>query len=238
MTLDHIWGLKALSKPYHQACIDWAEQLLIAGNSSENVLILASLGLDKVQEFYEVEGYFERAVHDLGEIEPEYFSAIKNYGLYICHQMLAGELALEENIDLLAEVYPSTNYDYGIFTIWSDLCDDLDMLGSDDPYYGNTLLTKANKLTYIENQLRHFIVLLNSDVPSNFMSLYICQGCNKLVKARWQQRTRISGCQKLMIQLKLQKPKYATECLFCGSTNVTGLHTIEAREKALTMLNN
>ncbi|MBU9835020.1 hypothetical protein J1786_09370 [Rahnella sp. L72c] len=98
MTLDHVWGLKALSKPYDQACIDWAEQLLINGNSSDNVLILASLGLDKSPERNEVDKYFERALQDLRETEPEYFDAIKKYALELCHKAVEGHLSQEETI--------------------------------------------------------------------------------------------------------------------------------------------
>jgi hypothetical protein len=93
MTLAKIWGLKALSKPYDQARIDWAEQLLINGSTSENVLILASLGLDKNPEHSDVKNYFERALQDLGETEPEYFDAIKGYALELCHMALEDSLS-------------------------------------------------------------------------------------------------------------------------------------------------
>lgn len=236
MNLHKIWGLKALDKPYHQACIDWAEQLLIAGNTSDNVLILASLGMDKSLEPYEVEGYFNRVLQDIGQIEPNYFDAIKLYGLELCRESLEGELALEETANLLAEIYSSTNYDYGIFSIWTDLSDELYLLENEDHHYTHPELTQVNKLAYIKKQIRHFVVLLNSDVPPDFIHLHICNECRSLVKATWRKKTRITKYQKIMQLLKLQKTIYSTECLTCGSANVTSLQTVEARERALKML--
>ncbi|WP_336369184.1 hypothetical protein [Rahnella perminowiae] len=236
MTLDHVWGLKALSKPYDQACIDWAEQLLINGNSSDNVLILASLGLDKSPERNEVDKYFERALQDLRETEPEYFDAIKKYALELCHKAVEGHLSQEETINSLAEIYPCTNYDYGIFSIWTDLLDELYLLENEGEYYSHLELTKANKSVYIEKQLRYFIVLLNSKVPHDFVHLSICEECNKLVKVSWQPKTRISVFRKLLQIFKFLEPQYCTECLVCGSTHIVHLQTVEAREKALKML--
>ena len=236
MTLTKIWGLKALDKPYVNACIDWAEQLLINGDTSENVLILASLGLDKNPERCEVEKYFKRAVQDVGETEPKYFDAIKNYALELCHVALEGHLTQDEAVNLLAEIYSCTNYDYGIFSIWTDLLDELYLLENEDPYYCNPELTKANKSVYIDKQLRHFIILLNSEIPHNFVHLSFCEECNKLVKATWQRRSRISRYRRLMQLLRLIEPAYCTECMVCGSTHVVRLHTVEAREKALKML--
>lgn len=236
MTLTKIWGLKALCKPYEQACIDWAEQLLISGNTSENVLILASLGLDKNPEHNDVEYYFERALQDLGETEPEYFDAIKGYALELCHMALEGHLTQDEAINLLAEIYSSTNYDYGIFSIWTDLVDEIYLLENEGEYYSHPELTKANKSIYIEKQLRHFIVLLNSKLPHDFVHLSICEECNKLVKASWQRKTRVSAFRKILQVFKIFEPQYCTECLVCGSTHIVRLQTVEARVKALKML--
>lgn len=236
MTLAKIWGLKALSKPYDQACIDWAEQLLIAGNTSENVLILASLGLDKKPEYYDVERYFLLALQDLNVTEPDYFESIKCYGIHLCNQALTGKLGLEKAANLLAEIYPSTNYDYDIFSIWTDLLDDLYLLENEDPYFDHPELTKTNKQAYIEKQIRHFAVLLSSDVPPDFMNRGLCHECQTLAKMEWRKKTRITGFQKVMQVFKLQKPVYCTECLTCGSTNITRLLTVEAREQALRIL--
>ncbi len=236
MTLTKIWGLKALSKPYDQACIDWAEQLLINGNSSDNVLILASLGLDKSPERSEVDKNFERALQDLRETEPEYFEAIKSYALELCHEALEGHLSQEETINSLAEIYSCTNYDYGIFSIWTDLLDKLYLLENEGEYYSHPELTKSNKSGYIDKQLRHFIILLNSKLPQDFVHLSICEECNKLVKASWQRKTRVSAFRNFLQVLKILEPQYCTECLVCGSTHIVRLQTVEAREKALEML--
>lgn len=236
MTLDHVWGLKSLSKPYDQACIDWAEQLLINGNSSDNVLILASLGLDKHPSRNDVEHYFERALQDLGETEPEYFDAIKRYALELCHMALEDSLSQDDAVNLLAEIYSCTHYDYGIFSIWTDLVDEIYLLENEGEYYSHPELTKANKSIYTEKQLRHFIVLLNSKLPHDFVHLSICEECNKLVKASWQRKTRVSAFRKILQVFKILEPQYCTECLVCGSTHIVRLQTVEAREKALKML--
>lgn len=235
MTLTKIWGLKALNKPYDQACIDWAEQLLINGSTSENVLILASLGLDKNPEHNDVENYFERALQDLGETEPEYFDAINKYAHELCYVALEGHLSQDESVNMLAEIYSCTNYDYGIFSIWTDIADEIYLLENEGEYYSHLELTKANKSVYIEKQLRHFIVLLKSKVPHDFLNLSICEECNKLVKARWQRKTNISRFRRLMQIFRLYETQYCTECMVCGSTDIVPLHTVEAREKALKM---
>ncbi|MBU9838366.1 hypothetical protein J1786_26630, partial [Rahnella sp. L72c] len=139
-------------------------------------------------------------------------------------------------INSLAEIYPCTNYDYGIFSIWTDLLDELYLLENEGEYYSHLELTKANKSVYIEKQLRHFIVLLNSKVPHDFVHLSICEECNKLVKVSWQSKTRISVFRKLLQIFKFLEPQYCTECLVCGSTHIVHLQTVEAREKALKML--
>lgn len=236
MTLTKIWGLKTLSKPYEQACIDWAEQLLINGNSSDNVLILASLGLDKSPERNEVDKYFERALQDLGETEPEYFDAIKRYALELCHMALEDSLSQDDAVNLLAEIYSCTHYDYGIFSIWTDLLDELYLLENEGGYYSHPELTKSNKSGYIDKQLRHFIILLNSKLPQDFVHLSIDEECNKLVKASWQRKTRVSAFRNFLQVLKILEPQYCIECLVCGSTHIVRLQTVEAREKALEML--
>lgn len=54
---------------------DWAEQRVIAGDTSDNLLILASLGLDKDLVREEVQTYFDAYLRDIGMAYPSGLTA-------------------------------------------------------------------------------------------------------------------------------------------------------------------
>lgn len=50
---------------------DWAEQQVLKGNDSENVLMLASLGLDRELDWYDVSSYFYAYLKEIGASIPD-----------------------------------------------------------------------------------------------------------------------------------------------------------------------
>lgn len=50
--------------------VDYSESEVVNGNTSETLLILSSLSLDKKLDIYEVEFYFKRFINEVGVKEP------------------------------------------------------------------------------------------------------------------------------------------------------------------------
>ncbi|UAN43557.1 hypothetical protein KGP17_13660 [Serratia sp. JSRIV001] len=67
---------------------DWAEQRVLAGDPSSNLLILASLGLDKELVREEVQTYFAAYLKDIGKTYPDSLEATVYY-FRRCFKILA-----------------------------------------------------------------------------------------------------------------------------------------------------
>ena len=93
----------------------------------------------KTLERNEVEEYFNCVLREIDESEPGYLDAIKNYGLLLCRE------ALERAANLLAEIYPATDYDN--FNIWTGLSDVLYLLEIEESYYTHPEPNHENKQT-------------------------------------------------------------------------------------------
>lgn len=236
MTLDEIWGLKFLDKPYQDECILWAEEHVIAGCDAPNVLILASLGMDKSPDRNEVDDFFGRAIKELGERQPDRDIGLRKYALLLCHQIVNQQREPELAANLLADINRYENYNISIFSLWNRVVDDISLLYYGDYTYGNSELTVENKISFLDKLARHFIVLLDNNVPSDFMLLSVCKSCHKLVRTQYRALPAENSLQELLIKVGLKQPKHATVCMSCGSLDLSHLYSNEQRESALGML--
>ncbi|NDL63766.1 hypothetical protein [Acerihabitans arboris] len=236
MTLDEIWGLKFLGKPYQDECILWAEEKVIAGCGEQNILILASLGMDASPDGTEVEYFFGQALSEQGESQPDRDAGLKNYSLCLCHQIVNQQRDPESTAKLLADINRHESYNTSIYSLWNLVVEDLTLLYCGHSAYENSELTLENKDRFIDKLARHFIVLQNNNVPSDFLLLSVCKSCHKLVRTQYRALPGENPLHELLIKVGLKQPRHATVCMSCGSLLLTHLYSNEQRENALGML--
>lgn len=123
-------GLRKLNEPGldRRAFTDWAENQISTGNESSNLLILASLGLDKEISKDEVFRYFDGYVDEIGEVMPT-----ERVAFILAMRLTFKKLAYSELEDDVWSELTRTFvkwYDlpngllYRVMTYWSALHDD------------------------------------------------------------------------------------------------------------------
>ncbi|HEY0207962.1 hypothetical protein [Acerihabitans sp.] len=236
MTLDEIWGLKFLGKSYHDECIRWAEDQLCAGIDAPSVRNLARLGVAGRPDRSKIEHFFVHALQELGESRPDRDSGLRRYALFLCHQIIDRRRDPEQAANQLADINRYECDNASIYSLWHRVVEDIHLLYRGDYAYENSDLTLKNKNSFIEKLARHFILLLNNNVPGDFLSLSVCKSCQKLVRTQYRPLSGENPLQELLIKVGLKQPKYATVCASCGSRDVTHLYSNEQRENALALL--
>lgn len=135
---------------------DWAEDMLGKGTESENVAILAGLGLDKEPDSEEVEYYFYKSLKDLKLELPVQENSISTYAGYICTEMIAGNIAPMAGLSMLDELYSESDYE-PIYSLWDELSEDVWMVSNGEDSIFNPGLTQENVEQYIVNAAAQFL---------------------------------------------------------------------------------
>jgi len=176
MKFELLAGKRALGSDYSKDYTDWAESLLYKDVDSENVAVLAGLGYERDPDSEDIESYFLKSLSDLGLDLPSDEEALKVYAKAICEQIVASELDSEKGVSILETFFSSSDYE-AIYSIWSDLSEDLWMVNDLDGSIFNTGLTIENKDDYIKQVASQFIMLLESELPDRFFHLSACPEC-------------------------------------------------------------
>lgn len=157
---------------------NWAEGLLLDGTDldSENVAILAGLGLEKEPDFQDVELYFQKSLKDLALTIPDKQEALDNYSSYLCEQLIKNKIAPKTAIGLLDALFYQSDYQ-PIYSIWSEIGDDIWSIENNEQPYINSTMTKNNMNEFIADVAKQFIVLLKMKLPDNFFKLCACSQC-------------------------------------------------------------
>ena len=160
---------------------DWAENLLIQGVESKNIIILASFGLDKNIDKYEIEIYFKKCVTELKIIFPDHISALKTYAKLRCLEILKVNSSLKTEVDKLSGLARLTEHEEPLFRIWDEFSEDIWFAENQDyqPIW-NSGLTKENQVQYIKEFAKQFLQLLELQLPINFWQLSYCESCKHL----------------------------------------------------------
>ncbi|MFL1455848.1 hypothetical protein ACJO5Y_15545 [Marinobacter sp. GN3S48] len=181
MKFELLVGKRALGSAHARDYTTWAESLLYEDIESENVAILASIGLERDPDSEEVELYFQRSLTDLDLLLPPDEDALQVYAADLCEQIVSGDLDPEIGADTLAGFYSRSDYE-AIYSIWDDLSEDLWMVSNQDGCIFNTGLTKENASGYIKNVASQFIFLLQANLPEDFLHLSACPECGYIGK--------------------------------------------------------
>ena len=176
MKFEHLAGKRALGSAHARDYTAWAESLLREGIEDENIVILASIGLERDPDSEEVQSYFQKSLRDLGLSLPPDKDALRIYATAVCEQILSGDLGPEAGADILAGFYAGSDYE-SIYSIWDGLSDDLWLANNNDVCIFNTGLTRYNSGSYIKDVASQFIVLLEADLPDDFFHLSACPEC-------------------------------------------------------------
>jgi len=168
---------------------DWAEGLLLdnADENSENVAILAGIGLEKDPDSEEAEFYFQKSLKDLGLTIPDKQTVLNDYASYLCKQLINKEIESETAVELLQGLHFYSDYE-PIYSIWHEISDDLWAINNNDQAYINTIMTKHNKDEFLAEVARQFIVLLKLKLPDNFYKLSVCTECGYIGESTTRER--------------------------------------------------
>lgn len=176
MKFELLAGKRALGSAYSKDYTEWAESLLYENVESENVAILASIGLERDPDPEEVETYFLKSLKDLGLILPDEKEGLKIYAEALCEQIVSGDLDPEKGVGVLESFYSKSGYE-AIYSIWDELNEDIWMVNDRDGCVFNTGLSAANKNEYIKGVAAQFIDLLKTNLPDRFFYLCACSEC-------------------------------------------------------------
>ncbi|WP_140920348.1 hypothetical protein [Limnobaculum xujianqingii] len=232
MELDEIWGCRALGTDKPHFYTDWAEQQLVNGSESEAILILASLGLDKQLDRQEVEFYFQRYIESADIIPPYHAVALANYAKVLCRKIISSHISPDEGAFMLSEFNHKTEYQYPIYIIWSDLGEDLTLFEMGEGYYLWHAITNDNKVSYIINTAKQFIVLLESKLPDNFFDLSYCPQYSHTGIPDKKQMAQAEAAQKASQYSFIPNSCYVTiqVCHCCQFTALISMRSYQGRE--------
>lgn len=182
MNFEHLTGKRILGEACPKDYTDWAESILCEGAESENIAILAGIGLDRSPDSDDVETYFNKSIKDLGLILPSVRDGLKGYAKFICEQIILGDIEPETGLKTLETFYSSSDYQ-AIYSIWDELGEDIWMLRDGDGCIFNTGLTIYNIDLYIVDVAKQFIEILHTDLPDDFFHLSACPVCGYIGKS-------------------------------------------------------
>lgn len=168
---------------------DWAESLLNQGVESENIMILASFGLEKNIDRYEIEKCFEKCLSELNIQLPDKNESLKIYAKLCCIEILKENTLPATAVDNLSRLAFLTEHEEPLFRIWDGLSEDIYFIENEE--HGaiwNSGLTKENQSIYIKEFAEQFLQLLELKLPENFWQLTYCESCkyigNSIIKTK------------------------------------------------------
>ncbi len=230
MDIQALLGARALGEDKTENYIHWAEQQLLRGDDSDNIAILAGLGLDKLIDREEVLFYFQRCLNDKGIELGSRQEQINTFIKYLCQQIIDDAENVYQYSHTLAQIHFSHTIDGDLLPIWGELNDDLCMLDSDDPYFWNPELTRENQREFIGQVAQQFLRLMERDIPHDFLSYYWCQSCQQLTRPEWVNKPAGSFKELMATLTGKRQPVKEPICLRCHSKTVTSIRLWQGRE--------
>ena len=163
---------------------DWAESLLDQGIESGNILILASFGLEKNIDRYEIETCFEKCLSEFNIQLPDKNESLKIYAKLCCIEILKENTLPATAVNNLSRLAFLTEHEEPLFRIWDGLSEDIYFIENEE--HGaiwNSGLTKENQDTYIREFAEQFLQLLELQLPINFWKLSYCKSCKNICES-------------------------------------------------------
>ncbi|MEI6707007.1 MAG: hypothetical protein WCK96_07715 [Methylococcales bacterium] len=216
---------------------NWAENLLLQGCDSNNVAILASFGLERFPDSYEVERYFEKCIGELGLVLPEdrvvIAEYVPEYANELASNISSGLLKPREGLESLKSFGMATDYDKALYRIWDELAEDVYTLENGDYYLWNTGLSKDNIDEFIIQVARQFIQLCKSELPDDFFYLCTCDDCGHIGKAQLKRMDLPWLPEKLFRLIYRKAPAFKWICGHCTQSHLKNMFDYEGRKQYL-----
>ena len=109
MSIEIISGKRALGIAHTKDYTKWAEKLLLNGTDSENIEILAGMGLDKEPYKEEIEFYFQKCLKDLNIKLLSEEDALSQYAVHICNEIVNKNISTVDGVRILEKFYSKSD---------------------------------------------------------------------------------------------------------------------------------
>lgn len=186
MDLTELAGRRALGNATRDDHVRWAEGLLGDGVDSDEVAVLASLGLAENPDSQEIESWFQKALDDLGLELPPHDQALLSYSRRICQNIVDADITPEDGLMLLEPFYRATRYAQTVFMIWAELVEDVSLLCEGERPVFNSGLNTANMAPFIHDVAAQYLRLSDLELPETFFDLHACSECGFIGECDWQ----------------------------------------------------
>lgn len=232
MNFEHLSGRIALDNVAPNDYIDWAENLLTEGVESENIAILASLGLDKQPDSEDIKIFFQKSLKDLNLELPKKEDALLTYSRYLCAKIVNAEISSKKGVSELSHFFYQSDYE-AIYGIWDELNDDIWVVNNGEYYLFNSDLTKENTDHYVKKVAKQFIQLTEIKLPERFFHLCACSKCGFIGESNVERIGKTWIPKKIYRFIFRRAPTFRAICSKCNEPYPSSMSDYKARKQYL-----
>ena len=237
METNDIFGLHALGIARPDDYIVWAEEELSRGADSDSIEILASFALETSPDSQEVFEYFRTCIKERGMEWPRPEDALRQYSARVSDRIVRGEIEPREGVVLLARLWPASDYAEGLYAIWGDLEEDLDLVHTNVGAIFNSGITRDNTDAYIKKVAEQYLTLLDLEFPADFFHLACCTRCDAIERPV-RKRVDMPWFPDRIFRLVFRRgPSYRLACVRCGSHDLLMMGDYAGRQRYLDATN-
>lgn len=234
MNFEQLSGRIALANVVPNDYIDWAENLLTEGVESENVAILASLGLDKQPDSEDIKIFFKKSLKDLNLELPLKKDGLLAYAVYLCKKIVNGEISSKKGVNELSHFFYQSGYE-PIYGVWDELNDDIWAINNGGHHLFNSNLTKENIDQYIKKMASQFIQLTEIKLPERFFHFYACSKCGYIGEYKLERIEKLWIPEKIFSLIFRRAPACQGICEKCASPYLNSMSDYETRKQYLEL---
>ncbi len=232
MKFEYLTGKRALGNAHPKDYTDWAEGLLCDGVVSENVAILAGLGLDKHPDSEEIKIYFNKCLADLDLELPNAKNSLLAYARILCEKIVNNEMSAKKGLNILDGFYSRSDYE-AIYSIWDELSEDIWMVNDREGCIFNSGLTVENIDHFIRKVAKQFLQLTKMKLPDCFFYLCSCKKCGYIGESATERIDIPWIPEKIFRLIFKQGPTYRSVCVKCKEPYPNNMSDYEGRKQYL-----
>lgn len=215
-----------LLKPFDsKRLVEWAVKLLMNGNESESLIILAGLDYDSTEER---EKYFWKSIEELkidhykSEIE-----LIDKYAIIVAKDVLESKINAFDGLNIMGSILRKTDY-ASKYIDFLRVEEDLDFIEDYDRPINIFGLTNENREQYIKEEFELFIEVENLSIDDETREKSICNRCGMISRPNLKRK----------YQLKKPYKYHQWECGICGSKDIEHFSSHSGRRKIIERIQN
>ncbi len=216
---------KATSEDY----VQWAECLLMKGEDSEYVKIIAAFSLDERVYLCEIEGYFNRALLELNIQLQNKGEVLEEYSKVITNQIINDSIEPMKGVRKLCEIHVASNYS-DKYSNWDCIEDEVSFLEDTGGTLTEIPLNKKNLNEYVKTEAELFLKLLKIDLPKDFFYKSICKNCQNFDRPKFERKRYKWLTDKWYRRLLLKWPQYQAICEKCGLNTLIKMSSHEGMQ--------